>query len=177
MRGHKGAIKVHSEIGRGTTFKVLFPVSGEAASLPTAAGDFDDGWQGGGLILLVDDEESIRAVGKRMLLRLGFEVMVAADGREALAQIREHGDWIRGIVLDLTMPRMDGEETFRELRRIRTDLPVILSSGYSEHDVVQRFAGKGIAGFVPKPYTPANLQSVLKQALGKRAPSPGRPPA
>jgi CheY-like chemotaxis protein len=112
-----------------------------------------------------------------MLLRLGFEVIVAADGREALAQIREHGDRIRGIVLDLTMPRMDGEEAFRELRRIRTDIPVILSSGYSEHDVVQRFAGKGIAGFVPKPYTPANLQSVLKQALGKRAPLPGSPPA
>ncbi len=87
--------------------------------------------------------------------------------------IREHGDRLRGIVLDLTMPRMDGEETFRELWRIRTDIPVILSSGYSAHDVAPRFAGKGIAGFVPKPYTLASLQSALKQALCQRASGPG----
>jgi CheY-like chemotaxis protein len=165
VRGHKGAIKVHSEAGRGTTFTVLFPVAGEAPHLPGRGKAADLGWRGNGLILLVDDEAGIRDIGTRMIQRLGFEVIVATDGQDALAQIREHGDRITAILLDLTMPHMDGEETFRELHRIRTDIPVVLSSGYSKQDVVVRFAGKGIAGFVPKPYTMENLQSALQLLL------------
>jgi CheY-like chemotaxis protein len=166
VRGHKGAIKVSTEVGKGTLFTVLFPVAGEALDLPATQNVEHSDWRGAGRILLVDDEQSIRTIGQRMLRRLGFEVVLAADGRDALARIREEGDRITAILLDLTMPHMDGEETFRELRRIRTDIPVILSSGYSEQDVAQRFAGQGIAGFVPKPYTIRNLQTALKPLLG-----------
>jgi CheY-like chemotaxis protein len=120
--------------------------------------------------MVVDDEESIRLIGTRMLQRLGFEVFVASDGCEALARIREQGDRIRAILLDLTMPRMDGEETFRELQRIRTDIPVVLSSGYTEEDVVQRFAGKAIAGFVHKPYNIENLRTAFKPLVDKGPP-------
>jgi two-component system, cell cycle sensor histidine kinase and response regulator CckA len=175
VRGHKGAIKVVSEAGHGTTFTVLFPVTGAAPNLPAGSKAGEVHWRGKGLILLVDDEESIRDIGKRMLQYLGFEVIVATDGRDALAQIREHGDRITVILLDLTMPHMDGAETFRELQQIRTDIPVVLSSGYSKQDVVERFAGKGIAGFIPKPYTLGNLQTVLQPLLGDVKPPPSAP--
>ena len=123
VRGHKGAIKVQSQIGQGTTFTVLFPAAREAPAVPDGdqAGEVE--WTGHGLVLLVDDEQSIRDVGTRMLQRLGFEVVVATNGCDALAQIRERGDQIGLILLDLTMPHMDGEQTFHELQRIRTDIP------------------------------------------------------
>ena len=166
VRGHKGAIKVQSTVGQGTTFTVLFPVAGKAPALSAGRKPPMVGWRGSGVILLVDDEAAIRDIGGHMLQRLGFEVILAEDGREALEKVREHGDRITAIVLDLTMPNMDGEETLRELHQIRTDIPVILSSGYSKQDVAERFAGKGVAGFVPKPYTLDNLQSALQQLLG-----------
>ena len=174
VRAHKGAIKVQSEVGQGTTVTVLFPAAGAMPAVQPGDQTAEADWMGNGLVLLVDDEKSIRDVGMRMLQRIGFEVRVASDGRDALAQVREHGDQITVIVLDLTMPHMDGEQTFRELQRIRTDIPVILSSGYSEQDVVERFAGKGIAGFVPKPYTISQLRSVLQLLPGNVKPSPDK---
>ncbi len=167
VRGHKGAIKVYSEINRGTTFKILLPAIAEAAELlPAAAvGEKVPAWRGHGLALLVDDEESIRAIGQHMLERLGFEVITAADGREAVSLFQQRGAEVTVVVLDLTMPHMDGEEAFRELRRLRPDVCVVLSSGYSEQDVVARFAGKGLAGFVPKPYAIGNLEAVLQRVV------------
>lgn len=166
VRGHKGTIDVQSTLGVGTTFRVYLPVCSEPPRLPISKPPTGEHWKGSGKILLVDDEKRIRVVGERMLRRLGFEVILAEDGVEALNQIREYGDELVGIVLDLTMPRMDGEETLRELQLIRTDIPVILSSGFSEQAVVQRFVGLEIAGFIPKPYTHDILKSVLAQALG-----------
>jgi len=161
-RGHRGAIKVYTEAGKGSTFKVLFPAASQAAESLDEAVAGPTRWQGSGLLLLVDDEESVRAIGKRILERLGFEVLTADDGRAALEVFRARPDAIAAVVLDLTMPHMDGEETFRELRRIRADVRVILSSGYNEQEVVQRFAGKGLAGFVQKPYTMDNLRAALQ---------------
>ena len=100
-----------------------------------------------------------------MLERLGFTVLTAADGREGMALYRAHADEIVCVILDLTMPRMDGEATFRELRRIREDVPVLMSSGYSEQDVTQRFAGKGLAGVIQKPYQSEALIAKLREAL------------
>ena len=89
------------------------------------------------------------------------------DGREALDLFRLRGEEIVAVVLDLTMPEMGGEETFRELRRIRPDVPVLLSSGYNEQDVTSRFAGKGLAAFVQKPYRPEDLLGRLQEVLEK----------
>ncbi len=100
-----------------------------------------------------------------MLSRLGFAVLTAADGHEALAVYREHMDEIALVLLDLTMPRMDGEETFGALRALDPGVRVIMSSGYSEQDMDTRFAGKGLAGFVPKPYTLAELAERLQRRL------------
>ena len=101
-----------------------------------------------------------------MLERLGFQVLTASDGYQALDVFREHIARIRCVILDLTMPRLGGEETVRELRRIDPNARVLLSSGYNEQDVVSRFTGKEIAGFIQKPYRLESLAAILRDALG-----------
>lgn len=161
VRGHKGAIKVYSEPGKGTTFKILLPASGKPVDVFNH-NSFEDNWKGNGTILLVDDEETVRGIGKEMLKELGFTVITANDGREAVA-IFKTTSGISFVILDLTMPHMDGEQCFRELRQLKPDVKVIMSSGFSENEVTQKFMGKGLAGFVQKPYK----LSVLKEAIQK----------
>jgi len=167
MRGHRGAIKVYSEPGRGTTFKLLFPASENLASKLQAKTLIAAGYHASGKILLADDEETIRNLGRRMLQRAGFEVVVAADGREAIEKFTTDRDSIRLVILDLTMPHADGEACYREMRRLQPGVKVLLSSGYNEQDVVNRFAGKGLAGFIQKPYTTEELLSKIREALEK----------
>lgn len=145
------------------SFKVLLPAghgeksSGtEELSVPQGRG-----WRGSGVALLVDDEETVRGIGADMLRELGFEVVTAGDGREAVEVYRCRGD-ISVVILDLTMPHMDGEQCFRELRRIYPEVKVIMSSGFSEYEVIPRFAGKGVAGFIQKPYKLSALMDALR---------------
>ncbi len=167
VRGHKGALKVYSEVGKGTTLKVLFPAAEEeAVTRARGAEDGAAGWTGSGTVLLVDDEEIVRAVGSKMLKTIGFDVIVALDGWEAVAIYRERGADIACVILDLTMPHAGGEESFRELRRLDRDVRVILSSGYNEQEVTGRFAGKGLAGFIKKPYDLHQLREKLREVLG-----------
>jgi CheY-like chemotaxis protein len=168
VRGHNGAIKIDSEVGRGTTFKVLFPASDKRVVKDEASERRDSEareWRGRGTVLVADDEESVRRVAEQMLARLGFTILSAADGREAVEVFREHAGNIVCVLLDLTMPRLDGEQVFSELRRIRPDAKVILSSGYDEQDVTQRFIGKGLVGFIQKPYTLKNLIPMMREVL------------
>lgn len=161
VRGHKGAIKVYSEPGKGSTFKVLLPAGTKPAELfdhETA----DDTWRGSGVALLVDDEETVRAIGGEMLRELGFAVVTANDGRDAIEKFTARSD-ISLIILDLTMPHMDGEQCFRELRQLNPAIKVIMSSGFSEYEVTQKFAGKGVAGFVQKPYKLLALKEAIKK--------------
>jgi PAS domain S-box-containing protein len=172
VRGHKGAIKVSSEPGRGTTFKVLFPASMEPALARVPDGDMD-GWSGSGTILLVDDEEPVKVIARRMLERSGFQVITASDGREGVERFRECADRIVAVIMDLTMPHMDGDAAFGEMHRLRSDVPVILSSGYTEQDVEQRVLGRGVAGYIQKPYTRHELLRVLRRVLdGGMVPRP-----
>jgi len=163
VRGHKGAINVYSELGKGSSFKVLLPAVDRPADLfnhDEHAGE----WKGCGRIMLVDDEETVRAIGREMLQELGFDVITASDGKEAMKLFNEHPD-ICAVILDLTMPHMDGEQTFRALRKANPDISVIISSGYSEQEVTQRFVGKGLAGFIQKPYKLSTLKEVLRQFM------------
>ena len=165
VRAHKGAIKVYSEFGKGTTFKVLFPaLDMEEKRVQPHAPSLSDNWQGKGTILLADDEESLRALGAMMLERLGFTVLTAVDGRDALELYRKRQNEISLVVLDLTMPHMDGAQAFGELRRINPDIRVILASGYSEEDVAARFAGKRLSGVLQKPYSLSKLRELLMKA-------------
>ncbi|OFW59777.1 MAG: hypothetical protein A2133_10520 [Actinobacteria bacterium RBG_16_64_13] len=175
VRRHKGAITVHSELGRGTVVRILLPVweGGEAGgSRVKEAGDAD--WEFKGTVLLVDDEESILALGRRMLGRLGFTVLTATDGGQSVDIYRAHHDEIALVLLDLTMPEMDGAETLQELRRIDPGVRVVMSSGYTENDISARFAGHELAGFLQKPYTLDILRRCLRAVLADRlGDSPG----
>jgi CheY-like chemotaxis protein len=164
VRGHKGTLHVTSELGKGSTFRVLFPVSADQTPVePTVSGSTED-WTGSGMILLVDDEKSVRRVGQRMLRTIGFEATTAAGGQEAVSWFREHASEVDLVMLDLTMPDMDGLETIHELRRFKPDVPVLLSSGYSEQEVHERCAGIELSGFIQKPYELDKLREVLRDA-------------
>jgi PAS domain S-box-containing protein len=163
VRGHKGAIKVYSEPGRGTNFKILLPASGKPAELFNRESCGEDlRWSG--TVLLVDDEETVRGMGVEMLKELGFTAITATDGREAVEMFRNTPE-IAFVILDLTMPHMDGEQCFRELRLLKPDVKVIMSSGYNEQEVTQKFIGKGLAGFIQKPYRLSTLRDTIQSVL------------
>ena len=166
VRGHRGAIKVYSEPGKGTSFKVLFPACEAHKTTPVAAEHpLRPNWQGRGTVLVVDDEDMVRALAQKMLMATGLNVITASNGREALEVFQENADKIDLVLLDMTMPQMGGEETFQELRRCRPDARVILSSGYSETDVTARFSGKGLAGFIQKPYVSEELIDLVRRIM------------
>jgi two-component system cell cycle sensor histidine kinase/response regulator CckA len=169
VRSHRGAIKLSTAPGRGTTFTILFPAAGPPAPPdPAPAPETVSAPLPRAVILVVDDDETVRAVTRRMLELSGFTVLLAADGAEAVALYRERPG-IDLVLLDLTMPAMDGEETFRELRRLDPGVRVILTSGYSEQDAADRFAGTGLAGFIQKPYRPQDLIETVRAALQSQA--------
>lgn len=152
LRGHKGTIEVDSRLGEGTTVRVLFPASRISREKIERKRARSSQLQEHGTILLVDDEEMVLVPAKRMLELLGFKVLTAADGHQAIEIFRAHQDEIACVVLDLTMPQMDGPTVLKELRRIKPDLPVILSSGYSEPETKRRLSGENVASFIQKPY-------------------------
>ncbi len=167
VRGHRAAIKLYSEPGRGTTFKVLFPVARNAAGRPPQPElppTPDPASSPRGTVLVVDDDETVRTVTRRILERSGFTVLLAAHGVEAL-QVYRTTPGIALVILDMTMPHMDGEECFRELRHLDPTVRVLLTSGYNEQDATDRFVGKGLAGFIQKPYRPADLLSKVEEVL------------
>jgi CheY-like chemotaxis protein len=118
-----------------------------------------------GKILIVDDEEIIREVCLTMLEVLGFESLTASGGREALQIFREQGENIKLVLLDNGMPGMDGVAVFKELRKIRQDVTVLLSSGYSEEDLAERFKGLGLNGFIQKPFTLNSLNDAMQRVF------------
>ncbi len=166
VRGHRGAIRVYSEPERGTMFKLLFPAGTNVKARAADRARGNDPWRGQGTILVVDDEEAVRSLSRRMLERSGFAVVTANDGRDAVEKFRIDCNAIVLVVLDLTMPHLDGEACFRLLREIKPDVKVLLSSGYNEQDVVSLFTGKSPAGFIQKPYTTHELITRVREALG-----------
>ncbi len=165
VRGHQGVITVAGAPGEGTRFRVLFPASGsqKAPRPPRAA---EKSWRGHGTALIVDDEPVVLEVGAAMLEELGFEVEMARDGSEALAIVERAPSRLACVILDLTMPGLDGEETLRGIHALRADLPVILSSGFDEADTAPTARGWETSGFLKKPYTFASLTKVLRDIIG-----------
>ena len=164
-RAYKGAIDLHSEPGKGTTIKVLFPAVQQPAQPLAKGASAPKDWRGHGTVLLVDDEEPVLTVGRMMLENLGFAVRTARDGREAVEVFRQYQGEFVCVVLDLMMPNMDGAETLRELRQIQEGVKVVFSSGYHEQDVTERLAGVSFEGFLKKPYKTDTLIGQLRQVL------------
>ena len=167
VRGHGGALKVYSEPGRGTTFKLLFPCAAGAldAGEPLVASPI--AWRAQGTVLVVDDEETVRSTAALMLRKMGFDVALAEDGREAVRIFTAQPDAYVLVLMDLTMPHLDGRETYGELRRVRENVRVVMMSGFNEQEVVSHFVGKGLVGFLQKPFLYESLSETMRRALAK----------
>ena len=166
VRGHGGALKVYSTPGRGTTFKILFPATAESAqSVERNEITHEQRPTRTETVLVVDDEEVVRRTAGSALKRGGFDVLFAEDGKQGIEMFAARRDEISLVLLDLTMPGIGGEEVVRQLKLIRPEVAVLLSSGYNEVEVIQRFMGKGLAGFIQKPYTAAALVATVTKIL------------
>ena len=164
LRSHHGSLKVYSELGRGSVFKLFLPALARGAEAPPQR-PLGATWQGHGVLLLVDDEPSARAVARGLAESLGFQVLEAADGQEAVAMFELRHSEIRAVLMDLTMPHMDGRQAFLRMHAVAPDIPVVLTSGYSEQDVLADFLGRGLAGFLAKPYQSSQFQAVMRQVM------------
>jgi PAS domain S-box-containing protein len=164
VRGHSGAMKVFSSPGQGTTFKVLLPVAAAVRNREVERSVRLD-LSGRGMVLVIDDEPIVRKIAVSSLERYGYTVVTANDGAEGVECFRELHAQLKVVILDMTMPVMSGEETLRLMRQIEPRVPVILSSGYNEVEAIQRFTGKGLAGFLQKPYTAASLAEKIQTIL------------
>jgi two-component system, cell cycle sensor histidine kinase and response regulator CckA len=164
VQSHQGLIRIRTEPGQGTSFRVLFPAAaGPARKLEQPSPARSD-WQGEGTVLVVDDEEGVREVAERMLQEIGFNTISAIDGREALEVMHRIGDRVTAVLLDLSMPRMGGQETLRHLRAHRPHLPIIMMSGYTEQAVAPPVngSGPGMTVFLQKPFLAEDLIGVLR---------------
>ncbi|TLS65985.1 response regulator [Mariprofundus erugo] len=165
VRSHRGAIKLYSEPGRGSSFKVLLPASGQQAEEVVTQLLPDEPRQPGGTVLIVDDEAAIREAAAMVIEDMGFDTLEAVDGEDGVRVYREHQHEVVAVLLDMTMPKMDGKRCFTELRRINSEVKVILSSGYNEQEATVAFSGQRLAGFLQKPYRPESLQAMLKSIV------------
>ena len=171
-------IIVESKVNQGTRFRVYFPalkevVFDETAHLEQEIKPVEPPVpeRTNALILLVDDDASVRCLAQRMIEHMGFRVISAENGIKALSIFRKYqednlfNEHIDCVLLDLTMPEMDGEETFHELRKINPQVPILLSSGYSEQEINERFAGQDLNGFIQKPYQLSEIEAKIRKVL------------
>jgi len=171
VKSHNGAIFIESEPDRGTTIRVLFPASdavtetsGSAPAISYPA-ETSRNTSLPGTVMIADDEDSVRELCEAMLAHIGYQTLTARNGEQAVKVFREHADEIVCVILDLTMPGMDGVSALREMRRIRPDVTVILSSGYSEHEINRRFKDRDFAAFLQKPFQLKDLRHTLESVL------------
>jgi CheY-like chemotaxis protein len=143
------------------------PTSGFHGDLATATPiPFADvGWRGSGTVLVVEDEETVRTTVEKILIALGFVVVLAEDGQDGVVKFTRDAFRFRLVLLDLTMPKLDGVQVYSEIRRLNATIPVLLMSGYSEQQVRARFTGNELSGFLQKPFDIPTLQRALKASL------------
>jgi PAS domain S-box-containing protein len=167
IKSHDGALQLFSQPGHGTTFKVYLPVTtnGTAISEDQTTSPPSATWTGSGTILLVEDEDEILLIAKELLEMFGFTVLEAVNGKEALELYKKNAADITFVLTDMGMPVMDGYELFYELKKLKPELPIIISSGYGDAEVSSRIGSDNIAGLISKPYNPDRLCEVLKSVV------------
>jgi two-component system cell cycle sensor histidine kinase/response regulator CckA len=163
---HSGFVHVYSELGRGTTVKTYFPVvrGGESTVMLGPARPLTELRGRGEIILLAEDEESLRRTGQRILERLGYRVLVAADGEEALMLYRSHQDEIALVISDLVMPKLGGRELYEAVREVDGHMRFILATGYSAGEL-RALAFAGPVRHLPKPWTLAEIAVATREIL------------
>ena len=168
VRGHGGAIRVRSRLGEGTRVRVLLPVSDGAprAEAPEAAAPAAT--RSEGTVLIVDDEDAVRLLLERVVSRMGFQVLTARDGGEAVEVHRENPGCIDLTLLDLTMPVMSGDEAYEVILEIDPSARVVLCSGYSESCAHERFSHRTPDAFLEKPFRIADVQQTIGEVLARR---------
>jgi CheY-like chemotaxis protein len=169
VKGHRGALFLQSEPGKGSLFRLLLPCTPEGSPHASSESLFRSSSKGEGLLLVVDDEEAIRLVVSRMLESHGYEIVLARDGQEAVRIFRERpADW-RAVIMDRTMPHLSGDEALTVMRETRADLPVLLMSGYSAQDSAKSLSIPGHCVFLAKPFRLKDLLDKLDQVIRKQA--------
>jgi CheY-like chemotaxis protein len=164
IKNHNGEIHAESQPGTGTSFIIHLPESAAEALPPSEYAMLEHGT---GTILLVDDDEVLRTTGRMMLEELGYNVLLARDGSEALAQFEMHHKLIDLTILDMIMPQMSGRDVFRAIRSISPRAKVVLASGFSDRQAVQDLEQEGLYGFLQKPYRIAQLSGIISEAIQK----------
>lgn len=167
LRSHKGALKLVSQVGRGTTFRILFPASdlplpGRPDERPDqAAAEPSPRLGGATTVLVVDDDITVRAVTTITLEGAGYLVVAAEDGRQAITKYQQHHDELAAVLFDISMPELSGDQAFRELRQLGAEVPIIISSGSSEEEA--RDLVPGLSGFIQKPYKAEDLIAKVRE--------------
>jgi PAS domain S-box-containing protein len=172
VRRHHGALRIRSAPGAGTTVRVLLPLPADMAGPPNNP-PTETSWRGTGTILVIDDDETARDTAATLLAHLGFQVLLAADGDDALRCFQRSPEFIRAALLDATIPGLAGREVVVQLHARRPNLPVLLTSGYSESEVMKDYAGVRLSGFVVKPLEICRLSNLLRESLSTRSPAQG----
>jgi signal transduction histidine kinase len=164
VKQHHGWIECTSTVGRGTCFDIFLPRTGQHAIDEPAAGEPGPSRRGHETILLVDDEASLRELGRTILQGSGYQVLLAEDGLQAVETYRREQARIDLVILDLTMPCLSGQDAFRELLRINSAVRVLFASGYSAEEMLED-EHERILGFVHKPYQPRVFVQMVRAAL------------
>jgi len=163
---HNGFIDVYSEPGVGSTFNIYLPVSGESPEAAQHALE-QEIMKGEGLILVVDDEEVVRFIAQNILNECGYDVLLAGDGKSGIEMYTSMRDEIKLVLLDMAMPGMSGYDVFLELKKINPHVRVLLSSGFRQDERVAKAIEQGVAGFIQKPYSIAEMSVRIKEVLGE----------
>ena len=171
MKSHGGHVSVESQLGKGAVFTLLLPAVDMLPRPETAPPVAMT--QGDETILIVDDEEAIRRVYSRLLTKLGYTVLLASGGRQALELIEKHRDQISLVILDMTMPGMSGSQTYKALQSVAPNCKVLLASGHSIDGQAQEILASGCNGFLQKPFNIATIGAKIREILQVSVCTPG----